>query len=99
MTNKITPEIIEKAIDWLESESYCCYALTCSLSGYPLESWNTKNKHIEQAEEFLSPLLARDNISNSGSWAIRNTMKRLPFTRKEWLLKIAQELREGKISA
>lgn len=98
MPNKITPEIIEEAINWLETETYCCHALACSLSGFPFKSWNTKNKHVEQAEEFLSSLLARDRISNSGHWTIKDTMKKLPFTRKEWLLKIAQELREGKIS-
>ena len=99
MPNKITPEIIEKAVEWLGSEIYCCYALACSLSGYSCESWNTKSKHINQAADFLSTLLARDNISNAGAWTIKGTKKKLPFTRKEWLLKIAQELREGKISA
>ena len=99
MTKPITPEVIEEAIKWLETETYCCYALACALSGYNFESYFTKNKHIKLAREFLEPLLQRDGISNTGTWTVDDTMKTLPFTRYEWLRKIAQELREGKISA
>lgn len=98
MPKKITPEIIEKTVDWLESETYCCHALACAMSGYPFESWRTESKHIKQAENFLSPLLARDGISSSGTWTNPFTSKIVNFSRETWLLKIAQELREGKIS-
>lgn len=98
-TKQITPEVIEEDIEWLESETHCCHALACALSGYEYESFHTKGKHIEQAEKFLEPLLQRDGISDTGTWTVAGTMKILPFTRSEWLRKIAQELREGKISA
>lgn len=58
-----------------------------------------KRKHIEQVSEFLEPLLQRDGISDTGTWTVDGTMKKLDFTRFEWLHKIAQELREGKIDA
>lgn len=98
-TKQITPEVLEETIEWLESETYCCHALTCALSGYKYESFHTESNHIKQASEFLEPLLQRYGISDSGTWTRCGTIKLLPFTRSEWLRKIAQELREGKISA
>ncbi len=98
-TKQITPEVLEEAIEWLETETYCCHALTCALSGYKYESFHTEGKHVKQASKFLEPLLQRDGISDSGTWTGCGTIKLLPFTRSEWLRKIAQELREGKISA
>ena len=98
-TKQITPEVLEEAIEWLETETYCCYALASALSGYEFESYSTKDKHIKLAEDFLHPLLVRDNITNSGKWVNLYNSKHLQFTRSEWLRKIAQELREGKISA
>lgn len=100
MPKKITPKILEEAIEWLGSEIYCCHALTCALSGHPYESLHTEGEHIEQAESFLSPLLERDGISSSGEWtSLARPYKAFPLKRKDWLRKIAQELREGKISA
>ena len=96
-TKQITPEVLEEAIKWLETETYCCHALACALSGY--DYFYTESKHIKQASEFLEPLLQRDGISDSGTWTVCGTVKLFPFTRSEWLRKIAQELREGKISA
>ena len=98
-TKQITPEVLEEAIEWLESETYCCYALACALSGCCCGSFRAESNHIKQASEFLEPLLQRDGISDSGTWTVRGTVKLFPFTRSEWLRKIAQELREGKISA
>ena len=98
-TKQITPEVLEEAIEWLETETYCCFALACALSGYEYNSFHTKSKHIRQSSEFLEPLLQRDGISDNGTWTVCGTMKLFPFTRSEWLRKIAQELREGKISA
>ena len=98
-TKQITPEVLEEAIEWLETETYCCHALAHALSGYKYESFHTEGKHIRQASEFLEPLLQREGISDTGTWTRRGTIKLLPFTREEWLRKIAQELREGKISA
>ena len=98
MPNKITPEIIEEAINWLESETYCCYALACALSGEKFDSLKTTGKQIRQAEDFLHPLLFRDEISSSGTWTNPFTAELLDFSRETWLRKIAQELREGKIS-
>lgn len=99
MPNKITPEIIEKAIEWLESETYCCHALACAMSEEPFKSLRTSFTDIKRAEEFLHPLLIRDGISTSGTWTNPFNAKLLNFSRETWLLKIAQELREGKISA
>ena len=98
-TKQITPEVLEEAIEWLDTETYCCFALACALSGYKYDSFHTKSKHIKQSSEFLEPLLQRDGISDTGSWTVCGTMKLLSFTREEWLRKIAQELREGKIRA
>ena len=98
-TKQITPEVLEEAIEWLETETYCCYALACALSGYKFESRRTKNSHINQAEEFLKPLLVRYNISSCGRWANLYNGKPVSITREQWLRKITQELREGKISA
>lgn len=97
MTKPITPELLEDAIDWLENEKFCCHALACALSGYNFDSIYTKSKHITQAEEFLSPLLVRDNISSCGKWVNLYNGKPVNMTRRQWLRKIAQELREGKI--
>ena len=98
-TKQITPEVLEEAIEWPETETYCCYALTCALSGYKYVSFHTEGKHIKQVSKFLKPLLQRDGISDTGTWTVCGTQKLLSFTRGEWLRKIAQELREGKISA
>lgn len=98
MPNKITPEIIEDAINWLESETYCCNALACAMSGEPFSSLRTSFIKIRKAEKFLHPLLTRDGISLSGSWTDPFTSKLVNFSRETWLRKIAQELREGKIS-
>ena len=98
-TKQITPEVLEEAIKWLEAETYCGHALACALSGYEYESFHTESNHIKQASEFLEPLLRRDGISDTGTWTVCGTMKLFPTTRSEWLRKIAQELREGKISA
>ncbi len=98
-TKQITPEVLEEVIEWLDTETYCCHALDCALSGYEYDSFRTKSNHIRQASKFLEPLLQRDGISDSGTWTGCGTIKLLPFTRSEWLRKIAQELREGKISA
>lgn len=99
MTKQITPEVIEEAINWLEVETYCCYALACALSGEKFDSLRTTGKQIRQAEDFLHPLLFRDEISSSGTWTNAFTAELLNFSRETWLRKIAQELREGKISA
>lgn len=98
MTKKITPEVIEEAINWLESETYCCYALACALSGEKFVSLRTTFRQMKQAEDFLHPLLFRDEISSSGTWTNAFTDELLDFSRETWLRKIAQELREGKIS-
>ena len=98
-TKQITPEVLEEAIKWLETETYCCHALACALSGYEYDSFHTKSKHLKQTSDFLEPLLQRDGISNTGTWSVDGTLKNLPLTRSEWLRKIAQELREGRISA
>lgn len=100
MTNKITPEIIEKAVEWLDTQSFCCYALPSAMSGHPYDSRLCTEEDVDAAEVFLRPLLKRDNISLSGGWESSiDPHNPLSFTRTEWLLKIAQELREGKISA
>ena len=96
-TKQITPEVLEEAIEWLETETYCCHALPAALSGYSYASRLCQEDFVIAAENFLRPLFQRDGIPTRGSWAIDG--KKLPFTRSEWLSKIAQELREGKISA
>ena len=53
---------------------------------------------MKQAEDFLHPLLSRDEISSLGTWTNPFTDELLNFSRETWLRKIAQELREGKIS-
>lgn len=98
MINKeITPEVIEKAIELLSDVEYCCFALACALAG----STKYKPHGVQfrtQAIRFLHPLLKRDNITITGSWAIAdNVLFRHLFSRKDWLRKIAQELRDGKI--
>lgn len=99
MTKQITPEIVEEANNWLESETYCCHALACAMSGEPFESLRTSFAYIKQAEDFLHPLLMRDGISTSNTWTNPFNDKLLNFSREIWFRKIAQELREGKISA
>ena len=96
-TKQITPEVLEEAIEWLETETYCCYALASAIEGKPYTL--TSFEAGRSAREFLEPLLQRDGISDAGTWTVCGTMKLLSFTRSEWLRKIAQELREGKISA
>ena len=96
-TKQITPEVLEEATEWLETETYCCYALTSAIEGKPYIETSFKADRL--ATDFLEPLLQRDGIRNNGTWTVDGTMKRLSFTRSEWLSKIAQELREGKISA
>lgn len=99
MTNKITPEVIEKAVGWLETQFFCCHALPSAMSGHPYTSRLCLEECVAASENFLYPLFKRDNISCSGNWESSiHPHDALPFTRKEWLLKIAQELREGKIS-
>lgn len=99
MSNKITAGIIEKATSWLESETYCCHTLACAMSGEPFTSPRTSYMELKKAKEFLHPLLTRDGISSSGTWNDPFTGKPVNFSRETWLRKIAQELREGKISA
>ena len=96
---QITPEVLEEAIEWLDTETYCCHALACALSGYEYNSFHTESNHIKQSSKFLEPLLQRDGISDTGTWTVCGTQKLLSFTRSEWLHKIAQELCEGKIDA
>ena len=97
MTKQITPEVIEEDIKWLETETYCCRALASAFEGKPYIETSFKTDCL--AIDFLEPLLQRDGISNTGTWTVDGTMKLLSFTRSEWIRKIAQELREGKISA
>ena len=96
-TKQITPEVLEEAIEWLETETYCCHALASAIEGKPYNL--TSFEADKLAREFLEPLLQRDGISDTGTWTVCGTQKLLSFTREEWLRKIAQELREGKISA
>lgn len=96
-TKQITPEVLEEAIEWLETQSFICYALPAAMSGHPYTSRLCKQNDVEAAENFLLPLFKRDGIPTGGSWEVN--YKSLSFTRSEWLRKIAQELREGKISA
>jgi hypothetical protein len=97
MTKPITPETIEEAIEWLGSQVFCCHSLASALSGYNYASILTTREHIQQSMDFLEPLFQRDKISNEGTWSNSHTLEALPFTREQWLRKIAQELREGKI--
>ena len=96
-TKQITPEVLEEAIEWLESQAFICHALPAAMSGYPYTNRQCKEEYVIAAEHFLRPLFKRDGIPTCGSWAVND--KPLTFTRSEWLRKIAQELREGKISA
>ena len=98
-TKQITPEVLEEAIEWLETERFICHALPAALSGYSYSSRLCREEFVIDAENFLLPLFKRDGISDTGTWTVCGTMKLFPFTRSEWLRKIAQELREGKISA
>lgn len=97
MTKPITPEVLEEAIEWLGTQVFCCHSLASALSGYDYTDKLTTNEQVEQSLNFLEPLLQRDGISNDGTWSHSHTLKALPFTREQWLRKIAQELREGKI--
>ncbi len=96
-TKEITPEVLEEAIERLESETYCCHALACAIEGKPYSLTSVEEDKL--AREFLEPLLQQDGISDSGTWTVCGTAKLFPLTRSEWLRKIAQELREGRISA
>ena len=64
-TKQITPEVLEEAIEWLETETYCCYALTCALSGYEYDSFHTK----------VSTL---DNLQNSQNLSYNKTVFLMP---------------------
>ncbi len=97
MTKSITPETIEEAIEWLGTQVFCCHSLASALSGYDYTEKLTTNEHVQQSLDFLESLLQRDEISNDGTWSKSYTLEELPFTREQWLRKIAQELREGKI--
>ena len=96
-TKQITPEVLEEAIEWLETERFICHALPAALSGHPYVSRLCKQDDVKTAQNFLLPLFERDGIPTGGRWEVND--KPLPFTRSEWLSEIAQELREGKISA
>lgn len=95
MNKEITPEVIEKAIYWLDHAVYCCHALSCALDDCTY--FKTSPETDEVVEEFLSPLLERDNISYDGFWTYYGSNTPYPIPRRDWLRKIAQELREGKI--
>lgn len=98
MTKPITPETIEEAIKWLGSQKFCCHSLASALSGYKYTLSLTTDEHVIQALDFLDPLFQRDGISNDGTWCSMYALdEALSFTREQWLRKIAQELREGKI--
>ena len=96
MIKQITPEVLEEAIEWLETERFICHALPAALSGYSYTSHLCGEEFVRSATNFLRPLFKRDGIPTRGRWEIDG--EKLPFTRSEWLRKIAQELREGKIS-
>ena len=51
-TKQITPEVLEEAIEWLETEYYCCYALACALSGY-------------ECGAFIQKVITLNNLQNS----------------------------------
>ena len=34
-TKQITPEVLEEAIEWLDTETYCCHALASAIEGKP----------------------------------------------------------------
>ena len=93
----ITPEVLEEAIEWLKKHPYCCHALSCALDDCSYALSSDESDHA--AIVFLHPLLARDNISKDGAWTYANTDYAITFptSREEWLRKIAQELREGKL--
>lgn len=100
MTKSITPEVLEEAIEWLETQTFICHALPAAMSGCYYTSRQCKTEDVDAAEEFLLPLFERDGIITNGEWRSSTyPHEQLPFTRSEWLRKIAQELREGKISA
>jgi len=97
MTKQITPEIIERAIEFLVKDVYCCHALASALGGWTDNDWELVE---ELVESFMYPLLERDNISKDGYWtyAVSDVhAQAFPIQRRDWLRKIAQELREGKI--
>jgi len=95
MTKEITPEVIERAIGLLPIKTYCCISVAVSIR----EEYNCRYEYSEIiSKEFLHPLLKRDNISNGGSWTFDNDPDYdYPISRRDWLRKIAQELRDGKI--
>ena len=37
-TKQITPEVLEEAIEWLETQSFICHALPSAMSGHPYVS-------------------------------------------------------------
>lgn len=95
MNKEITPEVIEKAIDWLDREHFCCFALSNAIDGCDYQNTSWESDRI--AREFIEPLLERDNISAGGDWCYIGSETVYPIPRRDWLRKIAQELREGKI--
>ncbi len=46
---KVTKEDMERAIDWLEIEKFCCYALASALSGHHYESPMTTDEQTRIA--------------------------------------------------
>jgi len=69
-TKQITPEVLEEAIEWLDTERFICHALPAAMSGHPYASRLCKQDDVEAAENFLLPLFKRDGIPTSGSWEV-----------------------------
>lgn len=99
MPKMITPEVLEEAIEWLGTQGFICHALPAAMSGYEYTSRFCSVEDGMAAWYFLEPLFKMDCISTDGNWVSSvYPHDKLKFTREEWLLKIAQELREGKIT-
>lgn len=98
MPKMITPEILEEAIDWLGSQNFICHALPAAMSGHEYTSRLCSERDVYSAWDFLEPLFKRDRITTDGKWGSSvYPYDKLKFTRAEWLRKIAQELRDGKL--
>jgi len=95
MIKEITPEVIERAIDWLDTQTFCCHALASAIDD--CSYMKTSGVADYAAGQFIEPLLERDNISNDGFWTYVDSNVPYRYSREDWLRKIAQELREGKI--
>ena len=70
--------------------------------GFTVNTRQMHNFSVHINEEIKSPDYYSkifDMLIDAGTWTVCGTQKLLSFTRSEWLRKIAQELREGKISA